>query len=98
MSLDVKLAELIAASSGTFVITTDTAKVVDAIGIYAASDTVFNEILRDDAADADVKAEYIDDSGEGTVPAGVLITPNLKAGRYFTSIDLTSGTVVAILR
>lgn len=98
MSFNKELAELIAASSGTYTISTTSEFTGDALAYWVGADAVIADLHRSDSGNTNVRAEYSDNSGAATHPAGTLITPNWQAGKYFTAITLTSGTVVAILR
>lgn len=84
--------EEMALQSGTKVIN-DTAEFIDDIdAIYVAEDTVFNAIKVDGS---DAKDTYLADSS-ATIKAGVIVAP--LRGVKFSSVQLTSGSVVAILK
>jgi len=85
--------EILTASAGTIVINDTTAYTTKPVyAVYVVEDTVFN-VLTDDAGND--KADYITTPATA-VKAGVLITPFDKQ-KPFINIDLTSGSVVAIL-
>jgi len=83
--------EEIALQSGTFVVN-NTAEYTNSMeGLYVAEDTVFASIK---VAGNDRISQYIADSG-ATIKAGVIIAP--LRGSKFSGVQLTSGSVVAIL-
>jgi hypothetical protein len=85
--------EILTASAGTIVINDTTAYTAKPVyAVYVVEDTVFN-VLTDGAGND--KADYITTPATA-VKAGVLITPFDKQ-KPFVNIDLTSGSVVAIL-
>lgn len=84
--------EILTASAGTIIINDTTAYTDPVSAIYVLEDTVFN-VLTDAAGN--VKGDYITTPGTA-VKAGALITPFDKQ-KTFVSVDLTSGSVVAIL-
>lgn len=85
--------EEIALQSGTFVVnnTVEFTASTSIEGIYVAEDTVFTSIK---VAGNDRISQYIADTG-ATIKAGVIIAP--LRGSKFSGLQLTSGSVVAIL-
>lgn len=84
--------EILTASAGTIVINDTDSYTSPVSAIYVLEDTVFATLT--DAAGND-KDDYITTSATA-VKAGALITPFDKQ-KTFVNIDLTSGSVVAIL-
>jgi hypothetical protein len=85
--------EEIALQSGTFVVndTNEFTASTSIEGIYVAEDSVFTSIK---VAGNDRMGQYIADS-TATIKAGVIIAP--LRGSKFSGLQLTSGSVVAIL-
>lgn len=84
--------EILTAAAGTVVLNDTTAYNNPVSAIYVLEDTVFN-VLTDAAGN--LKGDYITTPATA-VKAGALITPFDKQ-KTFTSVDLTSGSVVLIL-
>jgi hypothetical protein len=85
--------EIVSAAAGTIVINDTTAYTAKPVyAVYVVEDTVFNVLTDGDGND---KTDYITTPATA-VKAGVLITPFDKQ-KPFVNIDLTSGSVVAIL-
>ena len=84
--------EELALQNGSFVInnTTEYTNSIDAI--YVAEDSVFTSIK---VLGSDAKSTYLADA-TATIKAGVIISP--LRGSTFSGVQLTSGSVVAILK
>jgi hypothetical protein len=83
--------EEMALQNGTVVVNDTTEYINEIDAIYVAEDTVFASIK---VAGVDAKDTYITTSGS-TIKAGVIISP--LRGVKFSAVQLTSGSVVAIL-
>lgn len=83
--------EELALQNGTFVVndTTEYTNQIDAL--YVAEDTEFNSIK---VNGVDARSTYI--ASNGVIKAGVIIAP--LRGSTFSGVQLTSGSVVAILK
>lgn len=84
--------EEMALQNGTFVVNNATEYTADIDAIYVAEDSVFSSIK---ILGSDVKSTYLADA-TATIKGGVIIAP--VRGSKFSGVQLTSGSVVAILK
>lgn len=84
--------EEMALQNGTYVVNNATEYTDDIDAIYVAEDTVFSSIKIEGS---DVKSTYLADA-TATIKGGVIIAP--VRGSKFSGVQLTSGSVVAILK
>jgi len=84
--------EEMALQNGTIVINDATEYTNDIDAIYVSEDTIFTSIK---VLGVDAKATYITTPGS-TIKAGVIIAP--LRGSKFSGVQLTSGSIVAILK
>ena len=84
--------EELALQNGTIVVNDTTEYTNDIDAIYVAEDTVFSSIK---VLGVDAKSTYISTPAT-PIKAGVIIAP--LRGSKFTGVQLTSGSVVAILK
>lgn len=84
--------EEMALQNGTFVVNNATEYTSDIDAIYVAEDSVFSSIK---ILGSDVKSTYLADA-TATIKGGVIIAP--VRGSKFSGLQLTSGSVVAILK
>tara|TARA_B100001057_G_scaffold71781_1_gene66000 strand:- start:770 stop:1051 length:282 start_codon:yes stop_codon:yes gene_type:complete len=84
--------EEMALQNGTFVVNNATEYTADIDAIYVAEDSVFSSIK---ILGSDVKSTYLADA-TATIKGGVIIAP--VRGSKFSGLQLTSGSVVAILK
>jgi hypothetical protein len=82
--------------NGCLIITDTNAHTGRFYSIVVASDTVINAILQQ-PVDSSSAAAAKTDAASASVGAGLLITPGIGSGKeyVFTSITLTSGSVIA---
>ena len=86
--------DLISGAKGTYVVNNATEFTAPAMAYYVAEDTVINTLK---VSGSDVEANYIAATGTA-LKAGTLIVPRADLGHtLFSAIDLTSGSVVALL-
>tara|TARA_R110001592_G_scaffold302404_2_gene574324 strand:+ start:378 stop:659 length:282 start_codon:yes stop_codon:yes gene_type:complete len=84
--------EEMALQNGTYIVNDATEYTNDIDAIYVAEDTVFTSIK---VLGTDAKATYIS-TPASTIKAGVIIAP--LRGSKFSGVQLTSGSIVAILK
>jgi len=83
--------EEMALQNGTHVVNNTTEYTAEIDALYVAEDTVFSSIKIEGS---DVKSTYLADA-TATIKGGVIISP--VRGSKFSGVQLTSGSVVAIL-
>jgi hypothetical protein len=82
---------VLSAAQGTFIVNNTVERTVNHDAIVVLEDTVFNSIK---IAGSDVKSSYIAATGTA-VKAGAIIRP--MNGAKFSSVRLTSGSVIIVL-
>lgn len=82
---------VLSAAQGTFIVNSTTAVDMACDAIVALEDTVFSHIQ---ISEVDVTSEYIQDTGTA-IKAGAIIRP--VNAQKFTSVRLTSGSVILVL-
>lgn len=82
---------VLSAAQGTFIVNTGDAVEKSCDAIVALEDVIFTYIK---IGDTDVKDQYISDSAS-SIKAGSIIRP--LNGAKFTSVSLTSGSVILVL-
>jgi hypothetical protein len=82
---------VLSAAQGTFIVNGTDAVTMSCDAIVALEDTLFSHI---EISEADVTSEYIQDTATA-VKSGAIIRP--LNGAKFTSVRLTSGSVILVL-